>query len=46
MQFVLEDTQARAFRVEIDRSPALKALVKKYGRHLGKESFYELMPNR
>jgi hypothetical protein len=31
--------------IELDRSPDLKALVKQYGRHLGKDSFYELMPN-
>ncbi len=30
--------------VELDSSTDLKALVKKYSRHLGKESFYELMP--
>ncbi len=28
----------------LDSSSDLKALVKKYGRHLGKESFYELTP--
>jgi hypothetical protein len=28
----------------LDSSTDLKALVKKYGRHLGKESFYELTP--
>jgi hypothetical protein len=30
--------------VELDSSTDLKALVKKYSHHLGKESFYELMP--
>jgi hypothetical protein len=28
----------------LDSSTDLEALVKKYGRHLGKESFYELTP--
>ncbi len=28
----------------LDGSTDLKALVKKYARHLGKESFYDLMP--
>ncbi len=30
--------------IGLDSSTDLKALVKKYGRHLGKESFYELTP--
>jgi hypothetical protein len=30
--------------IGLDSSTDLEALVKKYGRHLGKESFYELTP--
>ncbi|XGV96660.1 MAG: hypothetical protein ACAF41_28505 [Leptolyngbya sp. BL-A-14] len=30
--------------IALDSSTDLKALVKQYGQHLGKESFYELMP--
>ncbi|MBW4472869.1 MAG: hypothetical protein KME45_21205 [Stenomitos rutilans HA7619-LM2] len=30
--------------IALDRSTNLNALVKQYGQHLGKESFYELMP--
>jgi hypothetical protein len=32
--------------IALDSSTDLKALVKQYGHHLGKESFYELMPQR
>ncbi|PSB30761.1 hypothetical protein [Stenomitos frigidus] len=30
--------------IALDRSTDLNALVKQYGQHLGKESFYDLMP--
>jgi hypothetical protein len=54
MRFILSDQKGRKFRVEragfldedgvlLDDSNDLQKLAKKYCRHLGKDSFYDLI---